>query len=137
MIPWFPNSKTFFKAKNALQSSFQKLSRAFCSLSDWKATCKLLVPFDRYEQLAKVGCYHFAINWKLEFQKDVISLGYFSPEYHNFLIPTRCKDTYLNRFCLDNICSCSSENFDSPYYPGYTMDASQNLIRGDKCYDDC
>ena len=53
------------------------------------------------------------------------------------IIPTRCKDTYLNGFCLDHICSCSSEDFDSPYYPGYTVDAYQNLIRGDKCCDDC
>ena len=80
---------------------------------------------------------HFAINRGLEFQKDMISLGYFVPEYHNFLIPTRCKNARLNVFCLDVIYSCSSENFESPYYPGYTMDAYQNLIRGDKCYDDC
>ena len=80
---------------------------------------------------------HFAINRGLEFQKDMISLGYFVPEYHNFLIPARCENICLNGFCLDNICSCSSENYDSPYYPGYTMDAYQNLIRGDKCYDDC
>ena len=79
-----------------------------------------------------MGCYHFAVNRGLEFQKDVISLGYFTPEYHNFLIPTRCKNARLNGFCLDAIYSCSSENFESPYYPSYTMDAYQNLIRGDK-----
>ena len=132
VIPWFPNSKTFFKTKNALPSSFQKLSRAFCSLSDWKATCKPPVPFDGNEQSAKVGCYHFAVNQGLEFWKDVISLGYFTPEYHNFLIPTRCKNARLNGFCLDVIYFCSSENFESPYYPGYTMDAYQNLISSDK-----
>ena len=113
-------------------SSFQKLSRAFCSLSDWKATCKPPVPFDGNEQLAEKSCYHFAIKPAVAIQKAVISLGVFRPEYHKFFIPTRCKDTYLNGFCLDHICSCSSEDFDSPYYPGYTVDAYQNLIRGDK-----
>ena len=47
-----------------------------------------------------------------------------------YLISTRCKDTYLNGFCLDVIYSCSSENFYSPYYRSYTMDAYQNLISG-------
>ena len=79
---------------------------------------------------------HFAINRGLEFQKNMTSLGYFVPEYHNFLIPTRCKNICLNGFCLDNICSCSSENYDSPYYPGYTMDAYQNLISSDKRYNE-
>ena len=123
------------QAKNALPSSFQKLSRAFCSLSDWKATCKPPVPFDGNEQLAEKSCYHFAIKSAVANQKVVISLGLFCPKYHGFFIPTRCKDTYLNGFCLDNICSCSSENFDSPYYPGYTMDAYQNLISSDKRCD--
>ena len=120
------------QTKNALPSSFQKLSRAFCSLSDWKATCKPPVPFDGNEQLAEKSCYHFAIKSAVANQKVVISLGLFFRKYHGFFIPTRCKDTYLNGFCLDNICSCSSENFDSPYYPGYTMDAYQNLISVDK-----
>ena len=125
------------QTKNALPSSFQKLSRAFCSLSDWKATCKPPVPFDGNEQLAEKSCYHFAIKPAVANQKVVISLRLFRPKYHGFFIPTRCKGTYLNGFCLDNICSCSSENFDSPYYPGYTMDAYQNLIKGDKCWNEC
>jgi len=125
------------QTKNALPSSFQKLSRAFCSLSDWKATCKPPVPFDGNEQLAEKSCYHFAIKPAVANQKVVISLGLFCHKYHGFFIPTRCKGTYLNGFCLDNICSCSSENFGSPYYPGYTMDAYQNLIRGDKCWNEC
>ena len=120
------------QTKNALPSSFQKLSRAFCSLSDWKATCKPPVPFDGNEQLAEKSCYHFAIKPAVANQKVVISLGLFCHKYHGFFIPTRCTDTYLNGFCLANICFCSSEHFESPYYPGYTMDAYQNLIRGDK-----
>ena len=60
--------------------------------------------------------------------------GVFSPVQ---IIPTRCKNARLNGFCLDVIYSCSSENFESPYYPGYTMDAYQNLIRGDKCWNEC
>ena len=55
--------------------------------------------------------------------------GVFSPVQ---IIPTRCKNARLNGFCLDVIYSCSSENFESPYYPGYTMDGYQNIIRGDK-----
>ena len=35
-----------------------------------------------------------------EFQKDVISLGCFAPEYRNFLIPTRCRGLHLKQFCL-------------------------------------
>ncbi|MEE0717100.1 MAG: hypothetical protein U0M39_00160 [Oscillospiraceae bacterium] len=77
------------QTKNALPSSFQKLSRAFCSLSDWKATCKPPVPFDGNEQLAEKSCYHFAIKSAVANQKVVISLGFFSPEYHNFFIPTQ------------------------------------------------
>ena len=48
------------------------------------------------------------------------------------ITPTRCRNSQLNEFCLEIICSCSSENFDSPYYRGCTMDAYQNLISGDK-----
>ena len=69
------------------------------------ATCKPLVPFDGNEQLAKVGCYHFAVNWGLEFQKDVISLRYFAPEYHNFLIPTRQMNLVSEHFCLVDLIS--------------------------------
>ena len=61
--------------------------------------------------------------------KSIDFSGVFSPVQ---IIPTRCKNARLNGFCLDVIYSCSSENFESPYYPGYTMDAYQNLIRGDK-----
>ena len=118
-------------------SSFQKLSRAFCSLSDWKATCKPPVPFDGNEQLAEKSCYHFAIKPDVANQKVVISLGLFCPKYHGFFIPTRCRNSQLNEFCLGIICSCSSENFDSPYYRSCTMDAYQNLISGDKHWDAC
>ena len=118
-------------------SSFQKLSRAFCSLSDWKATCKPPVRFDGNEQLAEKGCYHFAIKSAVATQKVVISLGLFCHEYHGFFIPTRCRNSQLNEFCLEIICSCSSENFDSPYYRSCTMDAYQNLISGDKHWDAC
>ena len=48
------------------------------------------------------------------------------------IIPTRCRNSQLNEFCLGIICSCSSENFDSPYYRSCTMEAYQNLISGDK-----
>ena len=48
------------------------------------------------------------------------------------IIPTRCRDSWINEFCLGIICSCSSENFDSPYYRSCTMEAYQNLISGDK-----
>ena len=70
-------------------SSFQKLSRAFCSLSDWKATCKPPVRFDGNEQLAEKGCYHFAVKPDVADQKAVISLGLFHPKYHEFFIPTQ------------------------------------------------
>ena len=61
-------------------SSFQKLSRAFCSLSDWKATCKPPVPFDGNEQLTEKSCYHFAIKSAVANQKVVISLGQYRTE---------------------------------------------------------
>ena len=48
------------------------------------------------------------------------------------IIPTRSWNLYLKQFCLDNICSGSSDCFDYPYYHSYTMDAYQNLISGDK-----
>ena len=52
------------------------------------------------------------------------------------IIPTRCRNSWLNEFCLGIICSCSSENFDSPYYRSCTMDAYQNLISSDKRYNE-
>ena len=82
---------------------FKKLSRAFCSLSDWKATCKPPVPFDGNEQLAEKSCYHFAIKSAVANQKVVISLGLFCPKYHGFFIPTRCRDLWLKQFCLEDI----------------------------------
>ena len=48
---------------------------------------------------------HFAINRGLEFQKDMISLGYFVPEYHNFLIPARQMNLISKHFCLDDLIS--------------------------------
>ena len=48
------------------------------------------------------------------------------------IIPTRCRNLYLKRFCLEIFCSCSSDYFDYPYYLSYTMDAYQNLISSDK-----
>lgn len=47
-------------------------------------------------------------------------------------IPTRCRNLHLKQFCLEIICSYSSDCFDYPYYLSYTMDAYQNLISGDK-----
>lgn len=52
------------------------------------------------------------------------------------IIPTRCRNSQLNEFCLGIICSCSSENFDSPYYRSCMMDAYQNLISSDKRYNE-
>ena len=91
------------QTKNALPSSFQKLSRAFCSLSDWKATCKPPVPFDGNKQLAEKSCYHFAIKSAVANQKVVISLGLFCHKYHGFFIPTRCRDSHIKQFCLEDI----------------------------------
>jgi len=88
------------QTKNALPSSFQKLSRAFCSLSNWKATCKPPVPFDGNEQLAEKSCYHFAIKSAVANQKVVISLGLFCPKYHEFFIPTRSRQAYSKQVCL-------------------------------------
>ena len=82
-----------------------------------------------YEKMLPKRC-----QWQSQDSKSIDFSNAFSPVQ---IIPTRCKGTYLNGFCLDNICSCSSENFDSPYYPGYTMDAYQNLIKGDKCWNEC
>lgn len=48
------------------------------------------------------------------------------------LTPTRSWNSYLNQFCLDDICFGSSDCFDYPYYHSYTMDAYQNIISGDK-----
>ena len=48
------------------------------------------------------------------------------------IIPTRCRNLHLKQFCLEIICSYSSDCFDYPYYLSYTMDAYQNLISVDK-----
>ena len=50
------------------------------------------------------------------------------------VIPTRSLNSHLKQFCLEDICSGSSDGFDYPYYHSYTMDAYQNLISGDKGY---
>ena len=51
-------------------------------------------------------------------------------------IPTRSWNSYLKQLGLDDICSDSSDCFDYPYYHSYTMDAYQNLISGDKRYNE-
>ena len=56
----------------------------------------------------------------------------FSGFLHILLIPTRSWSSYHKRFCLVNICSCSPDCFDYPYYHSYMMDAYQNLISSDK-----
>ena len=53
-----------------------------------------------------------------------------------WIIPTRSWNLYLKQLCLDIICSSSSKYFDYPYYHSYTMDVYQNLISGDKRYNE-
>ncbi len=48
------------------------------------------------------------------------------------ITPTRCRNLYLKQFCLEIICSYSSDCFDYPYYSSLPMDAYQNLISVDK-----
>ena len=87
---------------------FKNSAEHFAPYRIGDATCKPLVPSDGNEQLAKAGCYHFAVNRGLEFQKDVISLGYFTPEYHNFLIPTRQMKPLPKHFCFGHLISFDS-----------------------------
>ena len=81
-------------------------------------------------------CYQSAIKWEFEKSKSQYFQGFAGPHIHFLLIPTRCRNSQLNEFCLEIICSCSSENFDSPYYRSCTMDAYQNLISSDKRYNE-
>ena len=78
-------------------------------------------------------CCHFVATAGTHGEKALVLLDFF----WNAITPTRCRDSWLNEFCLGIICSCSSENFDSPYYRSCTMDAYQNLISGDKHWDAC
>ena len=52
------------------------------------------------------------------------------------IIPTQCRNSHLKLFCLEIVCSCFSDYFDYPYYHSYAMDAYQNLISGDKRYNE-
>ena len=99
-------------------------------------TCK---PFARHNKNKQNGCgicYHFAIKQEMRFPKSECLQGFSAHHIHFFLIPTRCRNSQLNEFCLGIICSCSSENFDSPYYRSCMMDAYQNLISSDKRYNE-
>ena len=81
-------------------------------------------------------CYHLAIKSRIFKPQTQCLCRFAGPHIHFLLIPTRCRNSQLNEFCLEIICSCSSENFDSPYYRSCTMDAYQNLISSDKRYNE-
>ncbi len=48
------------------------------------------------------------------------------------VIPTRCRNSNLKQFCLDNIVPAILIILISHNYHSYTMGAYQNLISGDK-----
>ena len=77
-------------------------------------------------------CYQSAIKWEFEKSKSQYFQGFAGPHIHFLLIPTRCRNSNLKQFCLDNIVPDILIILISHNYHSYTMGAYQNLISSDK-----
>ena len=63
-------------------------------------------PFARQNKNKQNGfgiCYHFAIKQEMRFSKSECFQGFSAHHIHFFLIPTRCRDSHLKQFCLEDI----------------------------------
>ena len=77
-------------------------------------------------------CYQSAIKWEVRKSKNQCLCAFAGPHIHFLLIPTRCRNSNLKQFCLDNIVPDILIILISHNYHSYTMGAYQNLISSDK-----